>query len=156
LGEDHKKATGLNVFHPHLNIILGTDGSAWLDPEVLQTIKDDIEFGMQAAQNISRCDIGQTVIVKDKMIIAVEAIEGTDNCIKRGIELGKKDIVICKAAHQNKSKKYDLPTLGPDSLNDLQKDQVKAIAWQSNQTFIANKQEFVEKAKGLGITLISV
>ena len=42
LGEDHKKATGLNVFHPHLNIILGTDGSAWLDPEVLQTIKDDI------------------------------------------------------------------------------------------------------------------
>ena len=96
------------------------------------------------------------ILVKDKMIIAVEAIEGTDECIKRGIELGKKDIVICKTAHNNQNKKYDLPTLGPSSLEQIKKGQVKAIAWHSNKTFIANKEEFIQKANELNITLVAI
>ena len=135
--------------------------SLFVSPGVLtgkltNNIKENIDFGLNAAKNISLCDIGQTVVVKDKMIIAIEAIEGTDSCIARGIQLGKKDIVICKTAHQNQNKKYDYPTLGPDSLNQIQPGQVKVIAWQSDKTFIANKEEFVSLAKKLGITLVSV
>lgn len=132
-----------------------------IDPGVLTgkitpELKEEINFGLKAAQEISFCDIGQTVVVKDKMIIAVEAIEGTDLCIQRGIELAKNDIVICKAAHHSQNKKFDLPTLGPNSLKNLKKGQVKAIAWQSSQTFISEKEEFIKKAKELGITLVSV
>ena len=124
--------------------------------KITPKVDADIKFGLQAADNISFCDIGQTIVVKDKMVIAVEAIEGTDECINRGIQLGKKEIVICKTAHKNQNKKYDLPTLGPNSLKNLKAGQVKAIAWKSDQTFIADKEEFIKKAKELGIALVSV
>ncbi|MFH1644523.1 MAG: UDP-2,3-diacylglucosamine diphosphatase LpxI [bacterium] len=119
-------------------------------------LKENIDFGINIAEKISEFDIGQTVVVKDKMILAIEAIEGTDSCIKRGIELGQNNVVICKAARKNQSKKFDLPTLGPDSLKNIKKNEVQAIAWTSNQTFIADKELFIAKARGLGITLISV
>ncbi len=119
-------------------------------------ITRDITFGIEKAIALSQHDIGQTVVVKDNMILSVEAIEGTDECIKRGIELGKTGVVICKAAQKNQNKKFDLPTLGPDSLKNIQKNQVKAIAWLSTHTFIAQQELFVKKAKELGITLISV
>jgi UDP-2,3-diacylglucosamine hydrolase len=132
-----------------------------VDPGVLTgkltpKIQEEIDFGLKVAKDISFYDIGQTVVVKDKMILAIEAIEGTDSCIQRGIELGQNEIVVCKAAHPNQNKKYDLPTLGPNSLKDLQPGQVKAIAWQSSQTFISEKEIFVKKAQELGITLVSV
>lgn len=135
--------------------------SLFVSPGVLtgkltKELQENIDLGLSCAQKISENDIGQTVVVKDKMILAVEAIEGTDNCIQRGIELGKENVVICKAAKINQSKKYDLPTLGPNSLNDIKKGQVQAIAWQSSQTFISDKEAFIKKAKELEVTLISI
>jgi len=124
--------------------------------ELTPEIERDIEFGLSIAKKMSECDIGQTVVVKDSMILAVEAIEGTDKCIKRGIELGKDNIVICKRARTDQSSKYDLPTLGPDSLATINKGEVHAIAWKSSQTFIADKQAFIKRAQELGITLVSM
>ena len=119
-------------------------------------LKENIAFGMQKAIQLSTCNVGQTVVIKDKMVIAAEAIEGTNECIKRGITLGKHDVIICKTAHEKQNKKYDLPTLGPNTLNNLKTGQVKAIAWQSDKTFIAQKEEFIKKATELKITLISI
>lgn len=119
-------------------------------------IESNIKIGLEYAKKLSELDIGQTVILKDEMILAVEAIEGTDECIKRGIALGKNNVVICKAAKIDQNKKYDLPTLGPNSLVNIHKGEVAAIAWQSEQTFIVDREEFVHKADELGITLISV
>lgn len=127
-----------------------------LTGKLTQKLKENIDFGINTAKKISEFDIGQTVGVKDKMVLAVEAIEGTDSCIKRGIELGKNNVIICKAANNNQNKKFDLPTLGPDSLKNIKKNEVQAIAWTSNQTFISDKETFIQKAKELGITLISV
>lgn len=121
-----------------------------------EKLKKNINFGMQKAEQLSLCDIGQTVIVKDLMLIAVEAIEGTDECIRRGIELGKKNIIICKTAHKNQNKKYDLPTLGAQTLKYVKTGQIKAIAWQSDKTFISEKEDFINKAKELNITLVSI
>jgi UDP-2,3-diacylglucosamine hydrolase len=119
-------------------------------------IENDIKIGIDAAIAIAHADIGQTVVVKNGMILAVEAIEGTDACIKRGIELGKENIVICKVARLDQNKKFDLPTLGPTSLKEFKSGDVAAIAWQSSSTLIAQKDEFIQKAKNLGITLVSV
>lgn len=115
----------------------------------------NIAMGINMAIKLSECDIGQTVAVKDNMILAVEAIEGTDACIKRAIDLGKNNVVICKAARSTQNKKFDLPTLGPSSLKDIQPGQVAAIAWLSTHTFIADQEEFVHQAQKLGITLVS-
>ena len=127
-----------------------------LTGKINSELKDEINFGMQKAIEISTCNIGQTVVTKDKMVIAVEAIEGTDECIQRGLSLAKNNLIICKAAHKTKNTKYDLPTLGPDSLKNFTKGQVKAIAWLSDKTFIADQEKFIKKATELNITLISV
>ena len=117
-------------------------------------LQASIDMGLRAAEQISCLDIGQTVIIKDKMILAMEAIEGTDECIRRGIVLGKEDIIVCKTAHHKQSKKFDLPTIGAETLRQIKPGEIKAIAWQASQTFIADKEEFVARAKELGITLV--
>ena len=126
-----------------------------LTGKLTNSIKSDIKMGIDTAINLSHLDIGQTVVIKDQMILAVEAIEGTDNCIRRGIELGHGNVVICKAAHQKQNHKYDLPTLGPGSLSNIKKNEVIAIAWLYDKTLIAQQEEFIKKANELGITLIS-
>ncbi|MCK4517397.1 UDP-2,3-diacylglucosamine diphosphatase LpxI [Candidatus Babeliales bacterium] len=136
-------------------------GSLLVNPGILTgsispDLQKSIDMGMHAAEQISRLDIGQTVIIKDKMILAIEAIEGTDECIKRGISLGREDIIVCKTAHAKQSKKFDSPTIGPETLRQVKRHEIKAIAWQASQTFIADKEEFVARAKELGITLVAV
>lgn len=135
-------------------------GSLMVPPGVLcgkltPELTSNIDMGINAAIKLSECDIGQTIVVKDNMIIAVEAIEGTDSCVKRGIALGKDNVVICKAARAQQNKKFDLPTLGPSSLIGITSGQVAAIAWLSTHTFIADQEEFVKEAQRLGITLVS-
>jgi UDP-2,3-diacylglucosamine hydrolase len=115
----------------------------------------DIKMGIGAAIKLSQSDIGQTVVIKNQMIMAVEAIEGTDKCIARGIELGKNNVVVCKAAHKNQNHKYDLPTLGPGSLSGIKKGDVAVIAWLHDKTLIAEQENFIKKAQELGITLVS-
>ena len=119
------------------------------------SLKADIQMGIETAIKLSQFDIGQTVVVKDQMIMAVEAIEGTDKCVMRGIELGKNNVVVCKAAHPNQNHKFDLPTLGPGSLDNISKGEVAVIAWLHDKTLIAQQEEFIKKATKLGITLVS-
>lgn len=118
-------------------------------------LENDIAIGLSAAKAIAHANIGQTVVVKNGVILAVEAIEGTDACIKRGIALGNGGVVVCKAARSDQNKKFDLPTLGPNSLAQFQPGDVAAIAWDSQHTLIANKEEFIQRANQLKIILIS-
>ncbi len=136
-------------------------GSLLVEPGVLTgtltpEIERDIELGIQTAKHLSLCDIGQTIVIKNAMVLAAEAIEGTDECIKRGIALGNGNVIICKAAHAQHNSRFDLPTLGPASLASLKKGDVKAIAWLSSHTLIAQQQAFIQQARELGIALISV
>lgn len=156
------KAVSILESH-NIKVIHQTDvlGALRVQPGILtgtmtSELEATINFGMQAARKASECDIGQTVIVKDMMIIAIEAIEGTDLCIKRSIELAHNNVIICKAVRSDHSIQYDLPTLGLKTLEPLSKGMVQAIAWQSDKTFIADIDAFTKRAEELGITLISV
>lgn len=124
--------------------------------EITPALQASIDLGIKTALTMSQADIGQTVVVKDAMVLAVEAIEGTDACIQRGLVLGKNGIVICKAAHQQQNKAYDLPTLGPKSLQSFKAGDVAAIAWLASHTLIAEKEQFIARAQELGITLIAI
>lgn len=119
-------------------------------------LQHNITFGMQMAKAVSKLDLGQTVIVKDSMVLAVEAIEGTDACIRRGIELGRGGVIICKAAQSAHNPQFDLPTLGSATLLDLKHGDVRAIAWLAQYTLIADYQKFIDTAETLGIALIAV
>lgn len=119
-------------------------------------IEQEVRLGMEIAQTISAQGIGQTVIMKDGVVIAVEAVEGTDACIKRGIQLGKEQLIICKTANKNHNKKYDIPTLGSASLEGIKKGQVAAVSWQAEQTFIADLDKFIARAQELDITLVAL
>lgn len=121
-----------------------------------QELETNIALGIHTAQALSQHDIGQTVVVKDRMVLAVEAIEGTDQCIKRGIAIGSNNIVICKAAQKNQNKQFDLPTLGPKTIEQIKPGEVQAIAWLSDLTLISQREEFVKQARARNITLISL
>lgn len=124
------------------------------------TVNDDlmnnITLGMKTVNALSQNDIGQTVVVKNNMILAVEAIEGTDECIKRGVQLGGSSVIVCKGARLDQNRSFDLPTLGPRSLHFLNQGDVAAFAWISSMTLITQQHEFKQRALDLGITLISI
>jgi UDP-2,3-diacylglucosamine hydrolase len=163
-GDAHIMEEIVRLLEKHGLKVLNQDdvlGPLKVPPEILigkisPSLESNIRLGIKTALDLSKNDIGQTVVVKDQMILAVEAIEGTDRCVRRGIELGGGDVVICKAAHLAQNKKFDLPTLGPLSLENLKKGNVKAIAWLSTHTLIAQRKLFIERAGELGIVLISV
>ncbi len=147
---------GIEVLHQ--NKVLA---SLIVSPGVLygtltKELENNINFGIKIAMSISQHDIGQTVVIKDKMVIAIEAIEGTDACIKRGIQLGEKNVIVCKGASLDQNKKYDLPTLGPATLHNIQPGEIAAIAWQASQTLIADKDNFIKLAQTLNITLVAI
>jgi len=119
-------------------------------------LQKSIDMGIEIAKKISEWDIGQTVVVKDQMVLAIEAIEGTDACIARGIELGKTGIAVCKAAQPKHNKKFDCPTIGPDTIEKIPAGTVAAIAWLSDKTFIVDLEKLIKKANERGITLVSV
>jgi DUF1009 family protein len=116
----------------------------------------EVQFGMRTAMQIAQLGIGQTVIVKEGAVIAVEGVEGTDACIARGVELGNGNVIICKAAYAAHNPQFDLPTLGSATLATLPPGAVLAIAWQASHTLIVDYPAFVAAATALDITLVAV
>ncbi|OLA94362.1 MAG: hypothetical protein BHW64_04205 [Candidatus Melainabacteria bacterium LEY3_CP_29_8] len=101
----------------------------------------DIEYGFRLAKEMGKLDIGQSVVVKDKMIMAVEAIEGTDRCIQRGCRLAKKDAVVVKVSKPNQDKRFDIPTIGVNTLKTMKKFKGKVLAVEAGETIIVNQNE---------------
>ncbi|MFX6804001.1 LpxI family protein, partial [Acinetobacter baumannii] len=79
----------------------------------------DIEYGLKIAKEIARMDIGQTLAVKDKMILAIEAIEGTDEAIKRAVRLARGPVTVIKIARSNHDQRFDIPTVGMNTLEAM-------------------------------------
>jgi DUF1009 family protein len=116
----------------------------------------DIEFGMEMAKGVAGLDIGQTVVVKDKAVMAVEAIEGTDEAIKRGGALGKGGIVVVKVAKPNQDLRFDIPTVGMNTLNSLIDAGGKTLAIEAGKTFVVDMENIVKEADRKGIAIVAV
>jgi DUF1009 family protein len=124
--------------------------------EVSSNIMDDVEFGYRIAKEIAGLDIGQTVVVKDKVVLAVEAIEGTDCAILRGGELGKSDSVVVKVAKPRQDFRFDVPTIGMKTIEHCIKAGVTAIAFDSGATILLNREQVIGEAEKHSIHLISL
>lgn len=116
----------------------------------------DIEYGFNMAKKVSSLDIGQTVIVKNKMILAVEAIEGTDEAIKRGCELAKSEVVVVKVAKPNQDERFDIPTIGEKTIEVLAKHGGGILAFEGNRTIVQDKEKVVKLANDLNVCLLAV
>jgi len=116
----------------------------------------DIEFGFEIAKEIGRQDIGQTVVVKDMAVMAVEAIEGTDEAIKRGGSLAKKDAVVVKVSKPKQDLRFDVPVVGTDTLHSMKAASAKILALEAGKCIIVDKEKFIKEADKEGMVVVGV
>lgn len=101
----------------------------------------DIEFGMKMAKGVADLDIGQTVIVKKRAILAVEAIDGTDETIKRGGEIAGKGAVVCKVSKPHQDQRFDVPAVGENTIKTMVAHNVGVLAIEAGKTVVVNEDK---------------
>jgi DUF1009 family protein len=114
----------------------------------------DVEFGLGVAREISRLDIGQTVVVKNGSVLAVEAFEGTDAAIRRGGALGQGGAVVVKVAKPNQDMRFDVPVVGVATVTAAAEAGVSAIALETDRTLLLPRNETLAAADAHGITVL--
>ncbi|WP_457627767.1 LpxI family protein [Persephonella sp.] len=150
------KKEGFNPIDPtpYLSGLLVPEGLiAGKQPE--EEALKDIEFGLSIAKEVAQLDIGQTVVVKNGVVVAVEGLEGTDKCILRGGELAGEGTVVCKVARRKQDMRYDVPVIGPRTLKSMKKAKAKILAVEAEKTLLLEKAEFKKLAEKYQITVIS-
>jgi DUF1009 family protein len=119
--------------------------------------QSDIEFGWDLAKQMGRLDIGQSVCVKDRAVIAVEAIEGTDACILRAGELCKKGrFTVVKVAKPQQDMRFDVPTVGVRTLRTMVSAGAKVLAIEGRRTILLDSVEFREFAAYHKLTIVAL
>ncbi len=132
------------------------------DPGVLTKGKpnaaqwEDIKAGITTARNIANLDIGQTVVIKNQIVLAIEAIEGTDTTIERGGNLGGKGVVVAKAAAEHHDFRIDVPTVGMQTLETLHSVSGSVLAVEAKRTFIMDTERLCEQADKWKIAIVAV
>jgi DUF1009 family protein len=116
----------------------------------------NIDFGWSIAKEMGKLDIGQTVVVKNMAVMAIEAIEGTDEAIKRGGNLAQKDAVVIKVSKPGQDMRFDVPVLGLDSLDSMKACGAKVLAFEAGQCIIVDKANFIKKADKYGLVVAAV
>lgn len=116
----------------------------------------DIRFGMKMAKKIGRLNIGQTVAVKDQVVLAVEAMEGTDRTIKRAADLGGGGIVVAKASKPNQDLRFDLPAIGVTTIRVLKSVKSKVLAIEAGKTILLEKEKVLEEANQANISIVAL
>lgn len=115
---------------------------------------EDIRFGWRIAKEIGRLDIGQTVVVKDRAVMAVEAIEGTDEAIKRGGYYANEGAVVVKTSKPQQDMRFDVPVVGLDTLRTLMEVKARVLALETEKSILLRKDEFVRRAEDAGISVV--
>jgi len=117
----------------------------------------DVEYGYKIAKEMGNLDIGQSVVMKNKMIMAVEAIEGTDKCIKRGAKLARHGgAVVVKVAKPNQDKRFDIPTVGLKTLRVMKHYGASVLALEAGETIIVNQEAMVKYADKNNMVILAV
>lgn len=116
----------------------------------------DIEFGFKLAKQMAHLQVGQTVVVKEKAVLAVEAIEGSDEAILRGGRLGRGGVVVVKVSKPNQDLRFDVPTVGTDTINTLQAARATVLALEADMVLMLDKADVIAAADKAGIAIVAV
>ncbi len=118
--------------------------------------RQDMEFGFMVAKELGRLDIGQTVVVKNRAVMALEAIEGTDACILRGGKLANAGAVVAKVSKPNQDNRFDVPTVGKKTLEIMAEVGATALAIEAEKTLMVDRAGMVAFADEKGIAIIAM
>jgi len=117
----------------------------------------DIRFGWEMAKEMGRLDIGQTIVVNDTAVIAVEAIEGTDECIRRAGTLCRRGgMTVVKVAKPSQDMRFDVPTVGVQTIQTMREAGARVLALESGMTILLDEEEVIRLADKMGIAIVSV
>ena len=117
---------------------------------------EDIRYGWEVAQHIGRLDIGQCVVVKDRVVVAVEAVEGTDEAIKRGGQLAKDGAVVVKRCKPQQDLRFDLPAVGPRTIEIMASVNASVLAVEAGRTIILDRDLTLKMAQSARIAMVGI
>ncbi|MBI4536876.1 MAG: UDP-2,3-diacylglucosamine diphosphatase LpxI [candidate division NC10 bacterium] len=117
--------------------------------------KQDVTFGREIARQIASLRIGQTVVLKRGTVLAVESVEGTDAAIRRGGELGRGGVVVVKVARPDQDLRFDLPTIGSETLTALGEVGATALALDAGRSLLLDRERFVAGADALDLAVVA-
>ena len=116
----------------------------------------DMQFGFRMAKELGRLDIGQTVVVKNQAVMALEAIEGTDACILRGGFLGKGGVIVAKTAKPAQDSRFDIPSVGTTTLTSMIHAGATGIVIEAGRTLLVDRKRTIAMAEEKNITIVSM
>jgi DUF1009 family protein len=132
-------------------------GGVLAGPPLSAAARADVVFGWRLAKELGRLDIGQTVVVKNRAPLALEAIEGTDECIRRAGRLcGSGGMVVVKVAKPRQDLRFDMPTIGIGTLKSLRTAGATVLAIEAGRTILVDADELAGFAHRSGITIASL
>jgi DUF1009 family protein len=126
---------------PWLKPLMPGSGFA-IGPKLSREQEEDVAYGQRIAREVSRLEIGQIVVVKRGTVLAVEAFEGTDKCLARGGELAGKEggAVAVKVAKENHDMRFDIPCIGPRTLETCANSGVAVLAFEAGRSLLLEQQ----------------
>lgn len=118
--------------------------------------RQDMEFGFMIAKELGRLDVGQTVVVKSRAVMALEAIEGTDECIRRGGKLANGGAVVTKVSKPKQDNRFDVPTVGRRTVEVMAEVGATALAIEADKTLLVDRENTVAFADEKGIAIVAM
>jgi DUF1009 family protein len=115
----------------------------------------DVEEGLRVARILGRADVGQTVVLREGAVLAVEAMEGTDECIRRAGKLASKAVVV-KVCKPGQDRRFDLPAVGPGTVAALADAKARLLAVEAGLTLLMDRDELIAAAKKTKITVLGI
>lgn len=116
--------------------------------------KEDIQVGWRVAKELGRMDIGQCVVVRRKTVLALEAMEGTDETILRGGRLAKEKAVVVKVCKPNQDLRFDVPSVGLRTMENMSEVKASVLALEAGKTLMFDKSEMIQLANRSGISIV--
>ena len=129
-----------------------------IGPALSSGLSADVEFGFRIAKEISRLEIGQTVVVKGGTVLAVEGFEGTDACLKRGGELAGSEggAVAVKVAKEKHDMRFDIPCIGPQTLEHCAATGIRVLGFEAGKTLLLEPEQIERLAREHRLTVTAV
>ncbi|HZX42589.1 MAG TPA: UDP-2,3-diacylglucosamine diphosphatase LpxI [Myxococcaceae bacterium] len=153
---DEFEAAGIRIVAPTelLREILALEGHL-AGPPLDAAQERDVALGEEVSTLLGRADVGQTVVVKNGHVLSLEAVEGTDACIRRGAELGGRGVVVVKRSKPGQDERFDLPAVGPATLEVLRSVGATVLAVEAGKTLLLEGDRLVALATASGISVVA-
>ena len=136
------------------------DSLAWpgliAGPKLSAREEHDVELGWNVAKEIARLDIGQTIVIKNGTIVAVEALEGTNEAIKRGGTLAHEGAVMVKVSKPNQDMRFDVPVIGVETVRIAAESGVRVIAVEAGKTLLLERDAIIALANGSNMSVVAL